>query len=50
VPIFAELAGGERVFVQRVFADGHESHFEIKVPRESRRLAVDPERKLLRLR
>ena len=32
VPIFAELEGGERVPLQRVFADGHESHFELKVP------------------
>jgi hypothetical protein len=49
VPIFAELAGGERVLLQRVFADGHESHFELKVPHETRRLLVDPEKKLLRL-
>ena len=49
VPIFAELEGGERVRVQRVFADGHESHFEVKVPRGTRRLLADPEMKLLRL-
>jgi hypothetical protein len=49
VPIFAELAGGERVPLRRVFADGHESHFEVKVPRGTRRLLADPEKKLLRL-
>ena len=49
VPIFAELAGGKRVLVQRVFADGHESHFELKVPQGTRRLLADPEKKLLRL-
>lgn len=49
VPIYAELAGGKRVAVQRVFADGHESHFELKVPAGTRRLVADPERKLLRL-
>jgi hypothetical protein len=49
VPIFAEVAGGKRVRLQRVFADGHESHFELKVPEGTRRLLVDPEKKLLRL-
>jgi hypothetical protein len=49
VPIFAELEGGERVPLQRVFADGYESHFELKVPKGTRRLLADPERKLLRL-
>jgi hypothetical protein len=50
VPIFAELVGGERVPLQRVFADGYESNFELKVPSGTRRLLVDPEEKLLRLR
>lgn len=49
VPIFAELAGGKRVLLQRVFADGHRSHFELKAPAETRRLLVDPEKRLLRL-
>jgi hypothetical protein len=49
VPIFAELAGGRLVSVERVFADGTESHFELKVPPGTRRLLADPERKLLRL-
>jgi hypothetical protein len=49
VPIFAELAGGERVRLPRVFADGHESHFDLKVPHGTRRLLLDPEKKLLRL-
>ena len=39
----------ERVRLQRVFADGQESHFELNVPRGTRRLLVDPEEKLLRL-
>ena len=50
VPIFAELAGGKHVSLQRVFADGHESHFDLKVPPGTLRLLVDPENKLLRLR
>jgi hypothetical protein len=49
VPIFAELDGGRRVFLQRVFADGHTSHFTLKVPPGILRLAADPEKKLLRL-
>ena len=49
VPIFAELAGGRLVSVERVFADGTESHFELKVPPGTRRLLADPERRLLRL-
>lgn len=49
VPIFAELAGGERVRLPRVFADGHESRVELKVPQGTRQLLVDPEKKLLRL-
>ena len=50
VPIFAELAGGKHMSLQRVFADGHESHFDLKVPPGTVRLLVDPENKLLRLR
>jgi hypothetical protein len=49
VPIFAEMAGGKRVLVKRVFADGRESHFEFEVPTGTRRLLADPEKKLLRL-
>lgn len=49
VPIFAELAGGKLVPLQRIFVDGHESHFEVKVPQGTRRLVADPEKKLLRL-
>jgi len=48
VPIYAELVNGERVPLQRVFADGYESHFELIVPRGTRRLLADPEKKLLR--
>lgn len=48
VPIFAELAGGRRVALGRVFADGHESEFELKVPAGTRHLLADPEKKLLR--
>jgi aminopeptidase N len=49
VPIFAELPGGRIVSLQRVFADGIESHFELKVPQATRRLLADPEKKLLRV-
>jgi hypothetical protein len=31
-----------------VFADGHESHFELTVPQKTRRLLADPEKELLR--
>ncbi len=48
VPVYAELPGGRRVLVQRVFADGSESHFELRVPEGTRRLLADPEKKLLR--
>lgn len=49
VPIYVELAGGEHIPLQRVFADGFHTHFELKVPAGTRRLLVDPEEKLLRL-
>jgi len=49
VPIFAEVAGGKQVLLQRVFVDGHESHFELKVPQGTRRILADPEKRLLRL-
>jgi hypothetical protein len=48
VPIFAELPASKRIFVQRIFADGHDSHFELKVPAGTRRLLIDPNRTLLR--
>jgi hypothetical protein len=48
VPIFAELAGGKRVPLRRVFADGHESHFELQVPQGTSRVLADPEKELLR--
>ncbi|HVJ04744.1 MAG TPA: M1 family aminopeptidase [Candidatus Saccharimonadales bacterium] len=49
VPIFAELAGGGQVFLQRVFADGHETHLQLNVPRGTQRLIMDPGKRLLRL-
>jgi hypothetical protein len=49
VPMVAELAGGERVSIGRVFADGYESKFELIVPQGTHRLLADPEKKLLRL-
>jgi len=49
VPIFAELEGGKLVLLQRVYADGHESHFELKVPRGTQRILADPGKKLLRV-
>jgi hypothetical protein len=49
VPIFAELAGGEHVYLQRIFADGHDSKFELNVPQGTRRLLADPKKILLRL-
>ncbi len=49
VPVYAEMEGGERKWLQRVFADGHESHFEVKVPAGTRGVIIDPEKKVLRL-
>jgi hypothetical protein len=48
VPIYAELAGGRRILLRRVFADGLQSHFELNVPEGTRRLLADPDHRLLR--
>jgi hypothetical protein len=48
VPIFAELGDGKRIYLQRVFADGHETHLSLKVPAGTRRILADPEQRLLR--
>jgi hypothetical protein len=37
------------VSVGRVFADGYEAQFDLKVPQGTHRLLADPEKKLLRL-
>ena len=48
VPIYAEMADGKRMLLQYVFADGQASHFEVKVPSQTKRLFADPEKRLLR--
>jgi hypothetical protein len=49
VPIYAELAGGKRVLLQQVFADGHKSNFQLRAPIGTQRLLADPEKRVLRL-
>jgi hypothetical protein len=42
VPIYAELGKGELRFVARIFADGPETSFTLKVPPGTKRLIADP--------
>jgi len=46
VPLYAVVAG-KPVFLQRVFADGHESPFRVSAPAGTRKILVDPEQTLL---
>lgn len=48
VPIYAELSNGSLVFAGRVFAEGKESDFDLKVPAGTKRLVVDPYHTVLR--
>ncbi|HET7205845.1 MAG TPA: M1 family aminopeptidase [Terriglobales bacterium] len=50
VPLWAQLAGGKRVFVERVFADGPESAFRLTAPVGTRKLLIDPEQTVLTAR
>jgi len=46
VPLYAVLAG-KPVFLQRVFAEGHETAFRVSAPAGTRKILIDPEQTLL---
>jgi len=46
VPLYA-VVSGKPVFLQRVFAEGHETTFRISAPAGTRKILVDPEQTLL---
>ena len=48
VPVFAQLAGNRRIYAGRVFADGPETAFRIRVPAGTRKLLLDSEGTVLR--
>ncbi len=48
VPVYAEASGAAAVFIQRIFADGRETSFRVRVPAGARRLVLDPHDTLLR--
>jgi hypothetical protein len=50
VPLYAEMADGDRVLLGRVFADGHETNFHLRAPSGTRRVVLDPQQTLLRQR
>ena len=50
VPLYAEGMGKAPVFLGRVFADGSETSFRLRVPPGTRRLLLDPGETLLRQR
>ena len=48
VPLYATAPGKEPVFLVRVFADGAESSFRLRVPLGTREIVLDPEQTVLR--
>lgn len=50
VPLYAELAGKPDVLLRRVFADGRETRFRVRVPTGARKIVLDPRQTLLRQR
>jgi hypothetical protein len=46
VPLYAVVAG-RPVFLQQVFAEGHESLFRVSAPALARKILLDPEQTLL---
>ena len=50
VPIYAVVPGKEPVLLGRVFADGEETSFRLRVPAGTRELLLDPGRTILRRR
>ena len=50
VPLYAVAPGKEPVFLGRVFADGAETNFRLRVPSGTRQIVLDPEQTVLRRR
>lgn len=50
VPLYAEVAGSQRVLLGRIFADGPETGFRLRAPYGTHRILLDPEQTLLRQR
>jgi hypothetical protein len=48
VPLYAEEAGRPPILLGRVFADGRETTFRLRVPLGARKILLDPELTLLR--
>ena len=48
VPLYAEEAGKPPVFLGRIFADGRETTFRLRVPSGTRKILLDPQQTLLR--
>jgi hypothetical protein len=46
VPLYAAV-GGRNVYLGRVFAEGRQTFFHIPVPRQARKILIDPEHSLL---
>jgi hypothetical protein len=50
VPLYAEVPGKPPVLLGRVFADGPETTFHLRVPPGTRKILLDPQETLLRQR
>jgi len=50
IPLYASAPGKEPVLLGRVFADGAESSFRLRVPAGTREIMLDPEQTVLRRR
>ena len=50
VPLYAVAPGKEPVFLGRVFADGAETNFRLRVPSATKEIVLDPEQTVLRRR
>ena len=50
VPLYAEIPGQPPVLLGRIFADGRETAFHLRVPSGTRKILIDPQLTLLRQR
>jgi len=50
VPLYAEAPGRPPVLLRRIFADGGETAFRLRVPSGTRKILLDPQLTLLRQR
>jgi len=48
VPLYADAAGKEPVLLRRIFSDGPETSFRLRVPNSTRKILLDPRQTLLR--